>query len=70
MIWEEKCLDELGTISRGKSKHRPRNDPELYGGVYPFIQTADVKNVKIFLIFINIPFQLFLYFIITPSCCQ
>ena len=49
MSWEEKCLDELGTISRGKSKHRPRNDPALYGGVYPFIQTADVKNANFYI---------------------
>ena len=33
----------MGTISRGKSKHRPRNDAVLFGGVYPFIQTSDVK---------------------------
>lgn len=25
-------------------KHRPRNDPKLYGGEYPFIQTGDVRN--------------------------
>ncbi|UJS25543.1 restriction endonuclease subunit S [Thiothrix winogradskyi] len=37
-------LNELGTVNRGKSKHRPRNDPELYGGKYPFIQTGDVKH--------------------------
>ena len=49
MNWEEKCLDELGTISRGKSKPRPRNDPALYGGVYPFIQTADVKNANFYI---------------------
>ena len=44
MKWEYKTLDQLGTVSRGKSKHRPRNDPKLLGGKYPFIQTADVKN--------------------------
>ena len=49
MSWEGKCLDELGTISRGKSKHRPRNDPALYGGIYPFIQTADVKNANFYI---------------------
>lgn len=43
MKWEYKTLDQLGTVSRGKSKHRPRNDPKLFGGKYPFIQTADVK---------------------------
>ena len=30
--------------ARGKSKHRPRNDPRLYGGLYPFIQTGDVAR--------------------------
>lgn len=34
------CLD----YGRGKSKHRPRNDPSLYGGDYPFIQTGDVRR--------------------------
>ena len=37
-------LNELGSVNRGKSKHRPRNAPELYGGKYPFIQTGDVKH--------------------------
>jgi len=37
-------LDQLGSVNRGKSKHRPRNDPDLYGGEYPFIQTGDVKH--------------------------
>ena len=46
MKWERKTLDELGEISRGRSRHRPRNDPALYGGKYPFIQTADVKNAS------------------------
>ena len=31
-------------FGRGKSRHRPRNDPKLYGGVYPFIQTGDVRS--------------------------
>lgn len=49
MNWEQKCLDELGAISRGKSKHRPRNDPSLYNGKYPFIQTSDVKNANFYI---------------------
>ena len=49
MSWEEKRLDELGTVSRGRSKHRPRDDPSLYGGKYPFIQTADVKNANFYI---------------------
>ena len=31
-------------FSRGKSRHRPRNDPALYGGDYPFIQTGDIRK--------------------------
>jgi type I restriction enzyme, S subunit len=42
--WEWKVLTELGELSRGKSKHRPRDDPRLYGGPYPFIQTGDVRR--------------------------
>jgi len=47
--WSSKRLDELGTVARGKSKHRPRNDPCLYGGKYPFIQTGDVKNADLYI---------------------
>lgn len=36
-------LDQLGTVERGRSRHRPRNAPHLYGGPYPFVQTGDVK---------------------------
>ena len=49
MSWKRKRLDELGSISRGRSKHRPRNDPALYNGEYPFIQTADVKNSNFYI---------------------
>lgn len=43
--WEEKTLKDISIdFGRGKSKHRPRNDPRLYGGEYPFIQTGDVRN--------------------------
>ena len=34
MKWEFVTLDQLGDVSRGKSKHRPRNDPALFGGIY------------------------------------
>jgi type I restriction enzyme S subunit len=40
--WTWRRLDELGFVGRGKSRHRPRNEPSLYGGPYPFIQTADI----------------------------
>ena len=36
-------LANLGELGRGKSRHRPRNAPHLFGGPYPFIQTAEVK---------------------------
>lgn len=49
MSWEKKTLDQLGSISRGKSKHRPRNDPKLFCGQYPFIQTSDVKNANFYI---------------------
>ncbi|MEG9499160.1 restriction endonuclease subunit S [Mannheimia indoligenes] len=37
-------LSNIGSLDRGKSKHRPRNDPILLGGVHPLIQTGDVAN--------------------------
>jgi type I restriction enzyme S subunit len=42
--WSLTALSELGELRRGKSKHRPRDDPKLYGGPYPFIQTGDVRR--------------------------
>lgn len=42
--WESVKLKELGEFNRGKSKHRPRNDPRLFNGPYPFIQTGDVSS--------------------------
>ena len=49
MSWDFVTLDKLGEISRGKSKHRPRNDSSLFGGKYPFIQTADIKAAGMYL---------------------
>ena len=49
MSWEYKTLDQLGEVSRGRSRHRPRNDPSLFGGKYPFIQTADVKAANFYI---------------------
>ncbi len=42
--WQLFSLEQIGTLARGKSKHRPRNEPKLYGGPYPFIQTGDIAN--------------------------
>ncbi|UCM61214.1 restriction endonuclease subunit S [Aeromonas hydrophila] len=41
--WIWTTITQLGELNRGKSKHRPRNDPSLYGGDYPFVQTGDVR---------------------------
>ena len=43
-------ITDLGTVNRGKSEHRPRNDSILYGGEYPFIQTGDVKKANLHLV--------------------
>ena len=48
MSWPQKSLDELGYVSRGKSRHRPRDAAILYGGPYPFIQTGDVKHSPLY----------------------
>ncbi len=43
--WEYKSLSKIAKdFGRGKSKHRPRNEPKLYNGDYPFIQTGDISN--------------------------
>ena len=43
--WAWARFPEVGFFGRGKSKHRPRNDPALYtDGTYPFIQTGDVAR--------------------------
>ena len=42
--WRWVKLKSIGSLERGKSKHRPRNDPKLFGGEYPFIQTGDVAR--------------------------
>jgi len=47
--WEIVKFSEVGKLDRGKSKHRPRNAPELLGGKHPLIQTGDLSNCGIFL---------------------
>ena len=42
-------LDQLGSVSRGRSRHRPRDAEFLYGGPYPFVQTGDVKRSDLYL---------------------
>ncbi|MBJ7416634.1 MAG: restriction endonuclease subunit S [Niveispirillum sp.] len=47
--WQWIRLPRLGLLGRGKSRHRPRNDPSLFGGPYPFIQTGEVRAADGFL---------------------
>jgi type I restriction enzyme S subunit len=44
--WAWGTLSQIGSLDRGKSRHRPRDDERLYGGPYPFIQTGDVKRSR------------------------
>ena len=49
MGWELSKFNKIGTLERGKSKHRPRNAPELLGGPYPLIQTGDIANSGVYI---------------------
>jgi type I restriction enzyme S subunit len=42
--WQLERVKHATGILRGKFAHRPRNDPSLYDGPYPFIQTGDVAR--------------------------
>jgi type I restriction enzyme S subunit len=42
--WKMKSFDALGTLDRGRSRHRPRDAVHLFGGSYPFVQTGDVSR--------------------------
>ena len=45
--WKWVRLQEVGELSRGKSKHRPRNDNRLFeNGYFPFVQTGDVARAN------------------------
>ena len=42
--WELMRVKQVARVLRGKFTHRPRNDPSLYDGQYPFIQTGEVAR--------------------------
>jgi type I restriction enzyme, S subunit len=44
--WRKYRLDELGTLQRGRSRHRPRYAFHLYGGKYPFVQTGEIRTAR------------------------
>ncbi len=48
--WDTKPLSDLGEFQRGKSRHRPRNDPKLFdNGTYPLVQTGEVKAANLYI---------------------
>lgn len=49
MSWTPHTLDQLGYLSRGRSRHRPRDAAHLYGGPYPFVQTGDIKHAGLYI---------------------
>lgn len=44
--WKVRRVKQVSQILRGKFTHRPRNDPSLYDGLYPFIQTGEVARAE------------------------
>ena len=44
--WAILRVKQVAQILRGKFTHRPRNDPSLYDGPYPFIQTGEVARAE------------------------
>ena len=44
--WEVKRINQAAEVLRGKFTHRPRNDPSLYDGRFPFIQTGEVARAQ------------------------
>lgn len=47
--WVWASLSQIGWLDRGRSTHRPRNAPHLYGGPYPFIQTGDIRHADTYI---------------------
>lgn len=44
--WEVQQIKRRCALLRGKFTHRPRNDPALYDGAYPFIQTGNITAAE------------------------
>jgi type I restriction enzyme S subunit len=44
--WTVQQIKRACSLLRGKFGHRPRNDPALYGGEYPFVQTGDITAAQ------------------------
>jgi type I restriction enzyme S subunit len=44
--WLVQQIKRTCSLVRGQFTHRPRNDPALYDGPYPFVQTGDITAAK------------------------
>jgi type I restriction enzyme S subunit len=44
--WKVQQIKRRCSLLRGKFSHRPRNDPALYDGEYPFVQTGDITAAE------------------------
>jgi len=44
--WDVARIKRHSKMLRGKFTHRPRNDPSLYGGPYPFFQTGAIAQAE------------------------
>lgn len=44
--WQVQQIKRLCNLVRGQFTHRPRNDPALYDGSYPFIQTGNITAAE------------------------
>jgi type I restriction enzyme S subunit len=44
--WKVQQIKRRCDLLRGKFSHRPRNDPALYDGDYPFVQTGDITSAE------------------------
>ncbi len=44
--WKVQQIKRRCDLLRGKFSHRPRNDPALYDGKYPFVQTGDITAAE------------------------
>lgn len=42
--WSVVELGSVAKLERGRFSHRPRNDPQFYGGNIPFLQTGDIPK--------------------------
>ena len=44
--WSVQQIKRRSTLIRGLFTHRPRNDPALYDGPYPFVQTGNISAAE------------------------